>query len=91
MQSHWLEQKYVKNFEVAKKYMEKTEISKEQIHQYFFADKLSEGTVGVPGIFNLHVMESSSVPTTLCRNADYFSNTADITVFLQHFGEMLNI
>ena len=72
----------VKDFaEVAKKYLEKTDvifISEEQIHPYIFVHKPFRGTVSVPGIFNMHVIESSGIPTKLWKI--YISNKPDITV-----------
>ena len=69
--------------EVAKKYLEKTDvifISEEQIHQYiFFCPQTIEGTVVVPGIFNMCVIESSGISTKLWRNASYISNAPYIT------------
>ena len=53
----------VKDFaKVAKMYLKKTDvifISEEKIHQYISAHKPFERTIGIPGISNMHVMESS--------------------------------
>ena len=55
-------------------------ISEEQIHQYISVHKPFEGNVSVPGIFNMHVIESSGISTKLWKNAGYISNTPDFTV-----------
>ena len=39
-----------------------------------------EGTVSVPSIFDMYVIESSGISKTLWRNASYISNIPDITV-----------
>ena len=46
--------------EVDKKYLGETDvafISEEQIHQCIYVNKLFEGTVSVPGISNMQVIE----------------------------------
>ena len=70
--------------EIAKKYLGKTVvifISEEQIHHYISVHKPFEGTVCVPGIINMHVIESSGICICkLWRNARYNINTSVFTV-----------
>ena len=50
--------------EIAKMYLGKSDviiISEEQIHQYISVHKPFEGTVSVPGIFNMHVQQLNLV------------------------------
>ena len=58
--------------EVARKYLENTNMifsGEEQIHQYISPHKSFEETVGVPAIFNMHVIESNGISTKSWRNA----------------------
>ena len=54
--------------------MKKTEviyINEKQSDQYISAHKPFKRNVGVPGIFNMHAMESNGISTKLRRNAGY--------------------